>query len=417
MSGFAADGSEGEPSSSTRPKVDLSDLAVLGLPSSRGAPINSVDESRSWNHLENKLYSNLNRPGHMAGVYVPHRDFVLVDAPKVVEHAADYAKESAAVEAPAIPKNETRKTWIQNLLEKKARLKRDAEGISESEASDNECAQERSKFRRRSKESKVNSSASELSDSEYSSAGPVASPSRGGGKGKTRRRVNVKGARGKTKKKIVVIEPNEDELDNDLLADFDPDADFFPGFLDDSQKKSDSKNKTQTKSRKPKVAIKHYSEDLQQMEKYWELEALRAEDDLTKFVLDFSTSFKTKDGEDGLVLDTFFETDEDDESGGGVPELDVSMGVDNSFSERALMTSLDTSALMESGLQHGISESMTLMSLEKSDFATTAAKIASDYNLSLSTSSGDGSLQIPEGIMDIANESSTDSLGLDQSMQ
>ena len=92
------------------------------------------------------------------------------------------------------------------MLEKKARLKRDAEGISESEASDNECAQERSKFRRRSKESKVNSSASEISDSEYSSAGPGASPARGGSKGKTRRRVNVKGGRGKTKKKIIVIE-------------------------------------------------------------------------------------------------------------------------------------------------------------------------------------------------------------------
>ena len=82
------------------------------------------------------------------------------------------------------------------------------------------------------------------------------------------------------------------------------------------------------------------------MEKYWERETQKAEDDLSKFVLDFSNSLREKEGSDQLVLDTFFEDDDVDHDAVEDGELNSSL----QFNERTLMTSLDVDASLTSSL-------------------------------------------------------------------
>jgi hypothetical protein len=350
----------------------------------------------------------------MEGLYVPHKSFVLVDAPKLVEEEEENVPSEDA--APA-PKNETRKTWIKNLLEKKARLKREAEGISESEHSDVDSpAAGRTKFRRAGRESKFDSSASEMSDSEYSSASGAGSSGKPRKSTKGRRRVKTTRGKKNTKSgKTKSPAASGGVLDDDLLAGFDPNEDFLPGFLDDSQQSGGGqkkKKKKQTKAQKKK--------DLQKLEKFWEMETQKAEDDLSKFVLDFSTSLKAKEGGDGLVLDSFF--DEDDDIGNTTnsqqnpPGLQSSLSLEHSFTDRQLMTSLDTGGLMdESGaLDHSLmmpedlASGMVSMSLDKSDFTLRAGQVAA--NLSLSTSGSVDGVNVGDslaGIIETSQESMT----------
>ena len=172
---------------------------MLGHASSRGVPLKSENEEKLWSTLETRLYGDPNRQQTMPGIYVPHRNFVLVNAPAAAEDEEE--KETEAPEpkkgAPAKPMTQTRKSWIKNLMEKKRsqkkKKKRDAETfVSDSEHSEIDSpAYERSKFRK-SVEGKFDSSASEMSDGGYHSA---SSTRRNPKAGKSRNRKIVKARR------------------------------------------------------------------------------------------------------------------------------------------------------------------------------------------------------------------------------
>ena len=317
----------------------------------RPVPLKSENEEKLWSTLETRLYGDPNRQQAMPGIYVPHRNFVLVNAPAAAEDEEE--KETEAPEpkkgAPAKPMTQTRKSWIKNLMEKKRlqkkKKKRDAETfVSDSEHSEIDSpANERSKFRK-SVEGKFDSSASEMSDGGYHSA---SSTRRKPKAGKSRNRKIVKARRnnrsgnysGKKGKSLTDTELNE--LDNFA---FDEQTDNLNLDLHDDQvpfmQDSLGASKGKKSSRKKKTSHK----DLKKMEKYWERETQKAEDDLSKFVLDFSNSLKEKEGSDQLVLDTFFEDDDID-----VVE-DGALNSSLQFNERTLMTSLDVDASLTSSL-------------------------------------------------------------------
>ena len=137
-------------------------------------------------------------------------------------------------------------------------------------------------------------------------------------------------------------------------------------------------SKEKKSARKKKTSHK----DLKKMEKYWERETQKAEDDLSKFVLDFSNSLREKEGSDQLVLDTFFEDDDVDHDAVDDGELNSSL----QFNERTLMTSLDVDASLTSSLhdpnEGNLAGSIQAMSLDQSDFSAAVAKISSNLNTS-----------------------------------
>ena len=69
---------------------------VLGHASSRGVPLKSENEEKLWSTLETRLYGDPNRQQAMPGIYVPHRNFVLVNAPAAAEDEEE--KETEAPE-------------------------------------------------------------------------------------------------------------------------------------------------------------------------------------------------------------------------------------------------------------------------------------------------------------------------------
>jgi hypothetical protein len=91
---------------------------VLGHASSRGVALKSANEEKVWSTLETRLYGDPNRQQTMHGLYVPHRNYVLVDAPTVDEEAEPKEAEPKKV-APSKPISDTRKSWIKNLMLKK----------------------------------------------------------------------------------------------------------------------------------------------------------------------------------------------------------------------------------------------------------------------------------------------------------
>ena len=149
------------------------------------------------------------------------------------------------------------------------------------------------------------------------------------------------------------------------------------------------------------------------MEKYWERETQKAEDDLSKFVLDFSNSLREKEGSDQLVLDTFFEDDDVDHDAVEDGALNSSL----QFNERTLMTSLDVDASLTSSLhdpnEGNLAGSIQAMSLDQSDFSAAVAKISSNLNMSDQATGDSVNFDLQKSLVGII-ETSTESVAFDE---
>eukprot|EP00943_MAST-04B_sp_MAST-4B-sp1_P008942 g8942.t1 len=390
---------------------------VLGHASSRGVALKSANEEKVWSTLETRLYGDPNRQQTMHGLYVPHRNYILVNAP-TFDKETEPKEVEPKKEVPSKPFSDTRKSWIKNLMLKKQsqkKKKRDAETfVSDSEHSELDSPlNDRSKFRRSGIESKVDSSASEMSDGGYHSTTSTRKKVKGS---RSRNRKIVKARRQRSgnysgKKGRNLTDTELDELDNfnfddtkdNLNLDISNDAHFLKNSLDNN-KSSSKKKKSSTKT-------------LKKMEKYWQQETQKAEDDLSKFVLDFSTSLKEKEGSGELVLESFFEQDDDDENGIEIDDIELANSFQ--FQDKTLMTSLDVDGSLTSSLQvpndENLAGSIKTMSLEQSDFNVAAANIAMNLHLSDSEKGNDENVNfdLQKSLMGII-ETSTESVAFDE---
>lgn len=399
---------------------------VLGHASSRGVALKSASEEKVWSTLETRLYGDPNRQQTMPGLYVPHRNFILVNAP-TVEQEPEPKEVEPKKEAPSKPMTQTRKSWIKNLMEKKhlqKKKKRDAETfVSDSEHSEVDSPlNDRTKFRRSGFESKFDSSASEMSDSGYHSTTSTRKKVKGTRKSRNRKivkaRRNNRSGNYSGKKSKNLTDTELDRLDN---FDFDADNDHLnldigtdaTSFLESGF----GNNNNNSNSNKPSRKKKSSKKNLKKMEKYWQQETQKAEDDLSKFVLDFSTSLKEKEGSGELVLESFFEQDDDDENGIVIDDNELANSFQ--FQDRSLMTSLDVDSSLTSSLKvpndGTLAGSIQAMSLEQSDFNEQAANIAMNLSMSDSGKGTEESINfdLQKSLIGII-ETSTESVAFDE---
>ena len=126
---------------------------------------------------------------------------------------------------------------------------------------------------------------------------------------------------------------------------------------------------------------------------------------------------KEKEGSGELVLESFFEQDDDDENGIVIDDSELANSFQ--FQDRSLMTSLDVDSSLTSSLKvpndGTLAGSIQAMSLEQSDFNEQAANIAMNLSMSDSGKGTEESINfdLQKSLIGII-ETSTESVAFDE---